>query len=87
MIGYVGVVAGIAVLVFLAFKRVNVIVSTCLCAVIIGLTNQMPFVEHFHRLLPALCRNLGVPVFFIVCLFRDLCQGLVRIGFRSGDRL
>ena len=43
MIGYVGVVAGIAVLVYSAFKRVNVIVSTCLCAVIIGLTNQMPF--------------------------------------------
>jgi H+/gluconate symporter-like permease len=49
MLGYLGVFLGIALLVLLAFKRVNVIICTIVCSVLVGLTNGMKFWEIFTQ--------------------------------------
>ena len=37
MLGFIGVILGIAAIIFLAFKRVNVIVITIFCSIILSL--------------------------------------------------
>ncbi len=41
MIGYIGILAGVALLIYMAFHRVNVIVCTVICSIIVGVTNGL----------------------------------------------
>ena len=43
MLGYIGVLLGIALVVYMAFKRVSVIVLTIVGSIVVGLTNKMGF--------------------------------------------
>lgn len=49
MLGYLGVLLGIALLIFMAFKRVNVIICTIICSIIVGLANKIGFWDIFTK--------------------------------------
>ena len=49
MIANIGLVAGLALLIYLALRGVNIVFASLLCSLVIVLTNQLPIAESFSQ--------------------------------------
>ena len=49
MIANIGLLAGLALLIYLALRGVNIVFASLLCSLVIVLTNQLPIAESFSQ--------------------------------------